>query len=150
MKNCFYVCCYSVTKSCLVVWYPMACSTLGFSVLHYLPEFAQTHVHQVGDANQPSCPLSPTSPLALNLSQHQGLSNESALHIRWPKYWSFIFSISLSNEYSELISIRIDGFDVPVQRTFKNLLQHHNLKAAMILKGSCSLKEKLWQTYTEY
>ena len=59
-------------------------------------------------------------------------SNESALHIRWPKYWSFIFSISLSNEYSGLISFRIDWLDLlAVQRTLKSLLQHHNLKASV-------------------
>ena len=68
---------------------PMNCSTPGFSVLHHLPEFVQTHVRWVSDAIQPSHPLLPPSPFALYLSQHQGFSNELALHIRWPKYWSF-------------------------------------------------------------
>ena len=80
----------------------------GFPVLHYLPEFAQTHVHWINDAIQPFQPLLCPSPPALNLSQHQAFSSESALLIRWPNYWSFSFSISLSNEYSGLISLRID------------------------------------------
>ena len=75
---------------------PMDCSTLDFPVLHYLPEFAQTHVLSVGDAIQLSHPLSPPSTPALNLSQHQGLSNELALHIRWSRYWIFNFSTSLA------------------------------------------------------
>ena len=74
----------------------------------------------------PSYPLSSPSPLALNLSQKQGISNESVLCIRWPKYWNFSFSISPSNEYSELISFKIDWLDLlAVQKTLKSLLQHH-------------------------
>ena len=76
-------------------------SMLGLPVLHYPPELAQTHVHRVGDATQPSHPLPPPFPPALSLSQHQGLSNESALHIRWPEYWRFSFSIGPSNEYND-------------------------------------------------
>ena len=90
----------------------MDCSTPGFPVLHYLPEFAQTPVHGVSDAIQPSHLLSPPSPPTLNLFQHQGFSKESVLRIRWPKYWSFSFSISPSSEYSELISFRIGWFDL--------------------------------------
>ena len=110
-KHCLCCCSCSVTKSC-----PTICNsdynTPGFPVLHYLLEFAQTHVHWVSDAIQPSHPLSPSSPPAFDLSQHQGLfPNESALHIRWPKYWSFSFSISPSNEYSRLISFRTDWFN---------------------------------------
>ena len=102
---------------------PMDCSTPGIPVLHQFPESAQTHVHWVTDAIQPSHPLLPPSPLALNFSQHQGLSSESALHIRWPKYCIFSFSISPSNEYSELITFRIDWFDLlAVQGTLKSLL----------------------------
>ena len=82
----------------------------GFLVLHYLLKFAQTHVHWVDDAIQPSHPLSLLSPFALSLSQCQGFSNESALCISWPKYWRF--SISPSKEYSGLISFRIDWFDL--------------------------------------
>ena len=107
---------------------PMDCSTPDFSVLHYLWEFAQIHVHWVGDAIQPSHPL-PTS-----VFPSIGVfSYESALHIRWPKYWSFTFSISPSNEYSRLISFRINWFDLlAVQGTLKSLLQHHSLKASIL------------------
>ena len=101
----------------------MHCSMPGSSVLHYLPEFAQIHAYSVSDAVQPTHPLLPPSPFALNLSQHQGLYNESALRIRWPKYWSFSFSTSPSNEYSTLISFRIDWLDLlTVQGTLKSLL----------------------------
>ena len=87
---------------------PMDCSIPGFPVHHQLPELAQTHVHGVGDAIQPSHPrLSPSFP-AFTLSWPQSLFNESVLHIRWPKSWSFSFSFSPFNEYSELISFRID------------------------------------------
>ena len=75
----------------------MDCRMPGFTVLHYLPEFAQIQIRWVGDAIQPSHPLASPSSLAFNLPQHQGLFNESALCIRWPKYWSFSFSISPSN-----------------------------------------------------
>ena len=88
----------------------MDCSMPGLPVLHQLLELAQTHVHWVGDAIQPSHPLLSPSPPALNLSQHRVFSDESALCIRRPKYWSF--SIILSNEYSGLISFRIDWFDL--------------------------------------
>ena len=80
--------------------------------LHQLPEIAQTHIHRVGDAIQPSHPLSSPSPPAFSLSQHQGLFQWVVLHITWPKYLSFSFSISPSNEYSGLISFRIDWFDL--------------------------------------
>ena len=93
------------------------------------PEFTQTHVHWVSDAIQPSHPLLSPSPPAFNLSQHQGLINESVLPIREGKYWCFSFNISPFNEYSGLISFRIDWLDLfAVQGTLKNLLQHHSLK----------------------
>ena len=116
----------------------MDCSTPGLLVHHQLPEFTQTQVHWVGDAIQPSHPLSSPSPPTLNLSQHQGLySKESALRIRWPKYWSFSFSISPSNEYSGMISFRIDWLDLlAVQGTLKNLLQHHSSKASIFLHSA--------------
>ena len=81
----------SVPQLCPTLCDPMNRSTPGLSVHHQLPELTQTHVHWVGDAIQPSHPLSSPSPPTLNLSQHQGLFqiNESALPIRWPKYWSF-------------------------------------------------------------
>ena len=111
----------------------MACSTSGFPVLHQLTELVQTHVHRVGDAIQPSHPLSASSPSAFNLSQHQCLFNESVLRIRWPKYWSFGFSISSSNEYSGLISFRMDWLDLlAVQGTPKSLFQHHSSKVSIL------------------
>ena len=114
---------------CLTLCNSVDCSTTGFPVVHYLPEFAQTHV---GDAIQPSHPLLPPSPPALGLFQHQGLSSESTLHIKWPKYGSF--SISACNEYSGLNSFRIDWFGLlVVQGTLKNLLQHHSSKASILM-----------------
>ena len=105
----------------------------GFPVHHQLLELAQTHVHQVGDAIQPSHPLLSPSSFAFNLSQHQVFSSESVLRIRWPKYWSFSFSISPSNEYSGLISFRMDWLDLlAVQGTLKSLLQHHSSKASIL------------------
>ena len=114
------------------LWYHN-CGTQGFPGIHYLLEFSQTHVHRVSDAIQPSLPLLSPSPPAFNLSQHQGLLNESAFHIRWPKYWSFSFSIRPSNEHPGHISFRIDWFDLlAVQGTLKSLLQHHSLKALIL------------------
>jgi len=111
----------------------MDCSTPGLPVYHQLSEPTQTHAHGVGDAIQPSHPLSSPFPPTFNLSQHQGLSNESVLHITWPKYWSFSFSISPSNEYSGLISFRMDWLDLlAVQGTLKSLLQHHSSKASIL------------------
>ena len=100
-------CCCSVAKLYPTLCNPMDCSTPGFPVLHDLPEFAEIRVHWAGDAIQPSHPLSPPSPPALNLSQHQGLFQQVGSCIRWPKYWSCSFSISPSNEYSGLISFMI-------------------------------------------
>ena len=89
----------SVVQSCLTLCDLMNCRTPGLLVHHRLPEFTQTHVHRVGDAIQPSHPLSSPSPPAPNPSQHQSLYYESTLRMRWPKYWSFSFSISPSKEY---------------------------------------------------
>ena len=107
----------------------MNCSTPGLPVHQKLSEFTQTHVHRVSDAIQPSHPLSSPSPPAPNPSQHQGLfSNESTPRMRWPKYWSFSFSISPSNEHPGPISFRMDWMDLPaVQGT----LQHHSSKASI-------------------
>ena len=114
-----------VAQSCPTPCNPMDCGTPGFPVHHQLPELAQTHVHWVGDAIQPSHPLSTPSPPAFDFSSIRVFSNESALHIRWRKYWSFSFSISPTNEYSGLISFRIDWFYLlTVQGTLKSLLQH--------------------------
>ena len=115
----------------------MDCSTPGFPVHHQLPEPTQTHVHRIGDAIQTSHPLPSPSPPAFNLSQHQGLfqglGHLRILHIRWPKYWSFSFSLSPSNEYSRLISFRMDWLDlIAVQGTLKSLVQHHSPKASIL------------------
>ena len=111
----------------------MNCSTPGLSVHHQFPEITQTHVHRVGDAIQPSHPLASCSPPAPNPSQHQGLSNESTLRMRWPKSCSFSFSISPSKEYPGLISFRMDWLDLlPVQGTLRSLPQHHSSKASTL------------------
>ena len=129
----------SVTQSCPTLCDPLDCSTPGFPVHYHLPEFTQTHVHRIDDAIQPSHPLLSPSP-AFNLSQHQVFSNESALRIRWPKYWSFSFSNSplrvhcwSSNEHPGLISFTMDWLDLlAVQGTLKSLLQHHSSKASIL------------------
>ena len=110
----------------------MDCSTPGLPVRHQLLEFAQTHVHRVSDTIQPYHPLlSPSSAFSIRV-----FSNESVLHIRWPKYWSFGFSISPSSEYSGLISFRMDWFDLlAVQGTLKSLLQHHSSKASIFRRS---------------
>ena len=106
--------------------------TPGFPVLHCFLQVPHIHVHRVGDAIQPSLPLSSSSPLAFNLSQQQGLSDESILHIKWPKYWTFNFSICPSNEHSGLISFRIDWFYLLlVKETLESLLQHHTSKISI-------------------
>ena len=95
------------------------------------PKFTQTHVHRVGDAIQPSHPLSTPSPPAPNPSQHQGLFQW--VNMRWPKYWGFSFNISPSNEQPGLISFRMDWLDLlAVQGTLKSLLQHHSSKASIL------------------
>ena len=95
----------------------------------------------VGDAIQPTHPLSSPSPPAPNPSQHQSLSNESALRMRWPKYWSFSFSISPSKEHPGLISFRMDWLDVlAVQGTLKSLLQHHSSKASILWHSALDRK----------
>ena len=109
-------------------------STPGLPVHHQLPEFTQTHVHWVCDAIQPSHPLSSPSPPTLIFPGIRAFSNESALHIRWPKYWSFSFNISPSNEHPGLVSFRMDWLDLlAVQGTLKSLLQHHTSKASILL-----------------
>ena len=126
----------SVAESCPTLCDPMDCSTPGLPVHHQLPEFTQTHVHRVGDAIQPSHPLSSPSPPALNPSHIRVFSNESTLHVRWPKDWSFSFSISPSNEYPGLI-FRMDWLDlVAVQGTLKSLLQYHSSKASILWRSA--------------
>ena len=140
-------------------------STPGLPVHHQLPEFTQTHVHLpklmsiypnpcpfgvhlpkpmsiypnpclFGDAIQPSHPLSSPSPASI-FPSIKVFSNESTLHMRWPKYWSFSFIISPSNEPSGLISFRMDWLDLlAVQGTLKSLLQHHSLKASVFRRSA--------------
>ena len=117
----------SVTQSCPTLCSPMDYSTTGFPVHHQLHhqllEFVHTHVYRVGDAIQPSHPCYPLLLLPSVFSSIKVFSNESAFCIRWPKYWSFSFSVSPSNAYSGLLSFRMDWFDLlAVLETFKSLL----------------------------
>ena len=122
-----FCCCCSVAKLCLTLHNLTDCSMSDFSVSHHLSEFAQIQVCWISDVIQLSHSLSPSSPSAFNLSQHQVFSNESALPIIWPKYWNFSFGVSLSKEYLGLISFKIDWFDLlALQGTLRSLLQHHS------------------------
>ena len=133
----------SVAQSCPTLCDPMNHSTPGLPAHHQLPESTQTYVHRVGDAIQPSHPLSSPSPPA----RSRVFSKESALRIRWPKYWSFSFSISPSNEHSGLISFRMDSLDLlAVQGTLKSLLQCHSSKAS-ILQRSAFFRVQLSHPY---
>ena len=113
----------SVAQSCPTLCDPMNRSTPGLPVHHQLPEFTQTHVHRVSDAIQPShpcCPLLLLPPIPPSI---RVFSNESTLHMRWPKYWSFSFSIIPSKQHPGLISFRVDWLDpLAVQGTLKSLL----------------------------
>ena len=114
----------------------MDCSRPGFPVHHQFPELALTHVHQVSDATQHLILCHPLL-LPSTFPSKRVFSKESVLRIRWPKYWTFSFSISPSNEYSGLISFRMDWFDLlAVQWTLKTLLQHHNSKAPVLWHSS--------------
>ena len=119
-------------QSCPTLCDAIDCSMPGFPVHHQLPELTQTHVHWVGDAIQPSHLLLSPSPPPSIFPHIRVFSHESVLWIKWPKYWSFSFSISPSNEYSGLISFRMDWVDLfAVQGTLKSLLQHHSSKASI-------------------
>ena len=124
----------SVAQSCLTLWDPM--DTPGLPVHHQLLEPTQTHVYHVYEAVMPTNHLILCHPFLLPLSIFPSIrvfSSESVLHMRWPKYWSFSFNICPSNEYSGLISFRMDWLDLlAVQGTLKSLLQHHSLKASII------------------
>ena len=123
----------SVAQSCPTLCDPMNCSMPGLPVHHHHLEYTQTHVHQVGDAIQPSHPLFPLlllPPIPLSITV---FSKESTLRMRWPKYWSFSFSISPSKEIPGLISFRMDWLDLlTVQGTLKSLLQHHSSKTSIL------------------
>ena len=142
-----------VTQSCPTLCDPRDCSTPGFPVLHQLPELAETHVQLVGDAIQPSHPLKKKAVLPLLPSIFPSIrvfSNESVLHIRWPKYWRLSFSISSSNEYSGLISFRMDWLDLlAVQGTLKSLLQHHSSSVLSFLYSPtlASIRD-YWENYS--
>ena len=123
----------SVTKSCPTFCNPMDYSTPGSPFLHYLLEFAQIHVHWVSETSNHLILYHPFLFLLSICPSISVFSNESVLLIRWPKYWSFRFSISPSNEYSGLIFFKTDWFDLlAVQGTLKSLLQHHSLKASVL------------------
>ena len=128
----------SVAQSCLILCDPMNCSAPGLPVHHQLLEFTQTHVHRVSDAIQPSHPLLSPSPPAPNPSIRV-FSNESTLRMRWPKYWSFSFSIIPYKEHPGLV-FRMDWLHLlEVQGTLKSLLQHHSSKAAVQKFNSSAL-----------
>ena len=128
----------SVAQLCPTLCDPMNHSTPGLPVHHQLPEFTRTHVHRLGDAIQPSHPLSSPSPPAPIPSNIRVFSNESALHMKWPKYWSFSFSISPSNEHPGLISYRMDWLDLlavqgTLSRVFSNTtVQKHQYFGAQL------------------
>ena len=123
-----------VVQSLSHIWLcnPMNCSMPDIAFHHYVPDFAQTQVHWVSDTIQPSHPLSSPFPPVLNLSEHEGLSKELTLSIKWPKYWSFSFSLHPSNEYSGLTSFRMNWLDLlavqGLSRVFSNTtVQKHQL-----------------------
>ena len=134
----------------------MICSTPGLPVYHQLPEFTQARVHWVGDAIQPSHPLSPHSLPSFSLSQKQVFSNGLALLIRWPKYWSYSFSISPSNEHSQLISFRIDWFDLPaVQGTDSQesspapqITSINSLALSLLYGPTLTFKHAYWENHS--
>ena len=123
----------SVAQSCPTLCDPMDFSTLGFPVQHRLPEPPQTHVHHIDDASNHLILCRPLSLPPSIFVSIRDFSSELVLSIRWPRYWSFSFSISPSNEYSGLISFRMDWLDLLiVQETLKGLLQHRSSKASVL------------------
>ena len=137
----------SVTQLCLTLCNLIERSTPGLPIHHQLLEFTLTHVHWVGDAIQPSILCRPFLLPPSGFSSIRDFSNESVLHIRWPKYWSINFSISPSNEHSGKISFRIDWLDLlSVQGTLMSLLQYHSSKAS-ILQCSAFLIVQLSHSY---
>ena len=131
----------SVAQLCPTLCDPMNCSTPGLPVHHQLPEFTQTHIHRVGDAIHHLILCRPLLLLPPIPPSIRVLSNESTLRMRWPKYWSFSFSIIPSKEHPELISFRMDWLDLlKVQRTLSSLLQHYSSKASAC---SCLVNKNL-------
>ena len=127
------VCCFSLAKLCLTLCNPMECSTPGFPIHHQLLKFTQTHVHWVVTSSNHlklSCPLLLLPSIFPSI---RVFSNELALCITWPNYWSFSLKISPSNEHSGLISFRMHWLDLlAVQGTLKSLLQHHSSEASIL------------------
>ena len=144
---CFYCC--SVTHSCMTLGDTINCSMPGFPVVHHLPELTQTHVHYIWLV-MPSNHLIFCGSRFLLPSIFPSIrvfSNESVFHIRWPKYWSFSFSINPFNKYSGLISFRINRLDLfAIKGILKSPLQHHNSKAS-ILQHSASFMVQLSHPY---
>ena len=135
-ESLIYCCCW-VARLCLTLCDLVDCSMPGSSVPHCLLEFAQIHLHWVSDAIYPSHPL--LAPyLSLIFLSIRVFSIELPVCIRWPKYWSFSFISSPSNEYSGLFAFRINWFNLlAVQGTHKSLLQHHNSKASILGYSAC-------------
>ena len=129
----------SVAQSCPTLCDLMDCTTPGFPVHHQLPEPTQAHVHPIGDAIQPSHPLSCSSPPAFNLSQHQGLFHEWVLHLRWPKHWSFSFSISPSSEYSGLTSFRMDWLVLLAAQVLSRIFSNTTIQKHRFFRAQLSL-----------
>ena len=130
----------SVAQSCLTLCDPMDCSTPGFPVHHQLPDPTKTHVHCIGDAIQPSHPLSSLLLPPLIFPSIMVFSSESVLCIRWPKYWSFRFNFSLSNECSGLISFKMDWLDLlEVQGTLKRVFSNTTIQKHQFFGAQLSL-----------
>ena len=137
-----------VAQSYPTLYDPMDRSMPGLPVHHQLPRSPPKTISIESVMPSNHLILSSPSP-TLNLSQHQGLSNESALRIRWPKYWSFSFNISPSNEHLGLISFRMDWLDLlAVQGTLKSLLQHHSSKASVIQHSTFILGDAILKSFS--
>ena len=128
-------CCCSTAQLCLTLWDFMDCSMPGFLVLYHLLKFAQVHVHHIGVAIQPSHPLILIPSIFPSI---RDFSSESPVHIRWPKYWSFSFNNSPSNEYSGLISLTIDWFDLLAVQGIRFWLYNH-VKSLVTCSHSLSM-----------
>jgi len=140
---------FSSVQSCLTLLNPIDYSTSGLPVHYQLPEFTQTHLHWVGDAIQPSHPCHPLLLLPSMFPSIRVFSNDSILPIRWPKYWSFSFSISPSNEHSGLISFRMDSLGLlAVQATLKRLLQHHSWKPSILYNPTHTFIYDYWKNHS--
>ena len=127
----------SVTQSCLTLCYPMNRSTPGLPVHHQLLEFTETHVHQVSDAIQNLILCRPLLLLPSVFPSIRVFSNESALRIRWPKYWSFSFNINPSSKHLGLISFKKNWLDLlVVQGTLNSLFQHHSSRASILWRSA--------------